>query len=111
MDKVSAGLAHIVLLVALLAGWQSALLHPIDHVDQQGQFVHPTHDHSDTGRNSDSSAQLCDALAALTACVFAATSTFAVDPSAEIALALRGLGPLLVAAAPPFFAQAPPTLL
>jgi hypothetical protein len=33
-------LARLFLVVALLAGWQSALVHPLSHVDEQGQLVH-----------------------------------------------------------------------
>ncbi|HEV3009100.1 MAG TPA: hypothetical protein VGX52_08720 [Burkholderiales bacterium] len=35
-----ARLARVFLVVALLAGWQAALQHPIEHVDELGEFVH-----------------------------------------------------------------------
>jgi hypothetical protein len=110
-SRVLARLAHIGVLLALLAGWQSALLHPIGHVDERGAFVHPNHDHSRSGKSSDPSAQLCDALAALTACAFAPLGNLAVVSGAGIALGLQKPGPLLAASAPPFFAQAPPSFL
>jgi hypothetical protein len=59
---VLARLARVFLAVALLAGWQSALQHPIEHVDELGELVHRHGGHSDEGAEP-----LCDLLAALTA--------------------------------------------
>jgi hypothetical protein len=58
-------LARLLLVVALLAGWQAALLHPLEHVDGQGELVHAGHEE---GSPADRAENLCDALAALTAC-------------------------------------------
>jgi hypothetical protein len=97
-------LARLALVVCLLAGWQSALVHPITHVDELGQFVHPANDHS-------GGSQACDALAALTACAAAARAVLPVAFAVHGAPALRHTGALLAAAAPPFRSQAPPPLL
>jgi hypothetical protein len=57
---------RLFLVVALLASWQAALQHPIEHVDRLGEFVHL---HGGTSQEDGSeSGPLCDALAALTAC-------------------------------------------
>ena len=61
-----AGLARLFLTVALLAGWQAALLHPLQHVNGQGGLVHVTD--GESGKTDSGSSGLCDALAALTAC-------------------------------------------
>lgn len=93
-------LARVLLVAALLAGWQAALVHPLQHADDSG-LVHLG------GKRSDKSAA-CDALAALAAC--------APQPSFALELPLPGLeGPVWfhierrIAQPPPFFAQGPPT--
>jgi hypothetical protein len=62
---VLARLARAFLVVALLAGWQAALQHPLEHVDELGAFVHL---HSGSHGENPEAGPLCDALAALTAC-------------------------------------------
>lgn len=103
---------------ALLAAWQAALLHPLEHVDELGQFVH-LHGadggdaRGENGRHdgpSDPSDKLGDALAALTACAFAAFATLTAVFVHHAAIPLRYRAPR-AAEAPPFHAQAPPTLL
>ena len=61
-----ARLARVLIVLALLAGWQAALQHPIQHVDSKGGLVHLGDGHS--GKKTSQGSKLCDALAALTAC-------------------------------------------
>jgi hypothetical protein len=94
-------LARLLLVVALLGAWQSALVHTIEHVDEAGQLVH-------LGDGSHRSADVsCDALAALTACapqasavpqVFASSCNTPINPAC----------PVRLAEAPPFLSQGPP---
>jgi hypothetical protein len=106
-------LALALLAVALFAGWQEALLHPLEHFDEHGEFVHVAHSHSDPQQNetsSDPSDKLCSALAALTACAPEAPA-WGFDPNFSDVTFLSQYGPLRVAEAPPFLAQGPPALL
>ena len=97
-----ARLARVLIVFALLAGWQAALVHPLQHADSGG-LVHLG------GKPSDKSAA-CDALAALTAC--AALAPLAFEPPAGDQHAFRLSEPRPRAAeAPPFLAQGPPALL
>lgn len=101
-----ARLARVFLAVALLAAWQAALQHPIEHVDELGELVHLHDDHSPD--DSDAGA-LCDLLDSLTAC--------APDPVAWAVVAQQfdnppssfTYGEPRVAEAPPFLSQGPPT--
>jgi hypothetical protein len=68
--RVIARVLRLLLVVALLAGWQASLLHPLEHRDEAGALVHlangadaDSHEH-DTGGKS----LLCDLIAALAAC-------------------------------------------
>jgi hypothetical protein len=93
------------LALALVLSWQAALEHPVDHVDELGQFVH-LHDEHSGGERSDAEL-LCDALAALTACAALAQSTFVPPaprshPPSSLSRAPR------VAEPPPFLSQGPP---
>jgi hypothetical protein len=65
---LAAKLGRLLLAAVLLAGWQSALLHPIEHVDERGAFVHAAgghdgHEHEGGGEAT----ALCDAIAAVAA--------------------------------------------
>ena len=99
-----ARLARVALAFALLAGWQAALLHPLEHVDSHGALVHAGQDHQKTP------GELCDQLNALTACAPAAAVALAV---AEVfqEFPLQRSGAPRVAEALPFLSQGPPTLL
>ncbi len=110
-------LARLVLVLALFAGWQAALLHPLEHVDSHGHLVHLLHGHGDGHADghddepsSDPSAKLCDALGALTACMADASTAIAatVFASADYPFDFNASLP---ADAPPFLAQAPPAQL
>jgi hypothetical protein len=105
-------LAHVLLALALLAAWQAALLHPLEHVDSQGALVHVAERHSQGGSDPspEPSSKLCDALAALTACAPDAPSTLG-EASAVHETPVQVAGAPRAAQAPPFFAQGPPALL
>jgi hypothetical protein len=106
---VLARLTRVFLAVALLAAWQGALLHPIDHVDEHGGFVHLADGHS-RDHDPGASGGLCDALAALTACAPEANTAVG-DFSSVHETPSYYFGALRVVEAPPFQAQAPPILL
>jgi hypothetical protein len=53
---------RLVLAATLLAAWQGALVHPLEHADGHGGLVHLP------GGDGDADAQ-CDAIAAVAACV------------------------------------------
>jgi hypothetical protein len=100
-------LARLLLVLALLAGWQAALVHPIEHIDAEGALVH-------AGQNDDSPAEraenLCDAFAALTACATQAAIVFEVEKS-EAKHSSFAAERLRRADPPPFLSQGPPALL
>ena len=103
-------LARLFLALALLAGWQLALVHPLKHFDSRGGYVHLEDGHSHE-RKSSSTDRLCDAIAALAACVpegQAGLSAACLDGAAAESL---GADCHLAAAAPPFLSQGPPALL
>jgi hypothetical protein len=98
-------LARIALALALLAGWQAALRHPIEHVDGLGAFVHVHGGHS---HDEDSGSEpLCDALAALTACAVQPGIAFEGSRS-DFQAPEYPVGAPRVAEAPPFLSQGPP---
>lgn len=107
---VLSSLGRVVLAVALLAGWQAALEHPIRHVDELGEFVHLHDDHSHHDGHSDGSqgGTLCDALAALTACAADAPHPLIAPEPCECSLASQNEGAPRAADAPPFLSQGPP---
>jgi hypothetical protein len=102
---VPARLARVLFLVVLLAGWQAALQHPIEHVDELGAFVH-LHDGHSPDQGSDAGL-LCDALAALTACAPDAL-VFSGTCSPDHAVQSHPTGAPRMAEAPPFLSQGPP---
>jgi hypothetical protein len=98
--------SRIFLILALLAGWQAALQHPIEHVDGLGEFVHVHSGHSH--EDGSESGPLCDALAALTACAPDAMPLLVASQQLEHSPpSLRADAPR-VAEAPPFLSQGPP---
>jgi hypothetical protein len=101
-------LARIILAAALLAGWQGALLHPLQHFDKQGGFVHLADGHS--GDQKTGKSALCDALAALTACAgYAPITAACIDCRHHSSSPYQA--ELRAAQAPPFLSQGPPALL
>ena len=96
-------IARLALVAAFVLVGQAALLHPLTHVDQQGSLVHVPGKDKTPGK-------LCDALAALTACVPDASANFLVSDSFVKPLVFP-LGAPRLAEAPPFLSQGPPALL
>jgi hypothetical protein len=87
---VRARLARVLLLVALLAGWQAALEHSVEH-----------------GADSHQESSFCDALTALTACA-AETRVLWAQHAPHYEVPVHPLPALRAAEAPPFLSQAPP---
>ena len=102
-------LARLALAAVLLAAWQAALQHPIEHVDRLGEFVHvhSGHAHDDGHSDEPDARPLCDLLAALTACAAQAGIAFAGSLSEYKAPEYPVSAPRL-AEAPPFLSQGPP---
>jgi hypothetical protein len=103
-------LLRLVLALALLAGWQFALVHPLKHFDSQGGYVHLGAGHS-KDRKSNPAGGLCDAIAALAACAPQTQADFPPPCCQDAAPAAWDAGFRLAAAAPPFFSQGPPLTL
>jgi hypothetical protein len=97
---------RLLLVVALLAGWQGALQHPIEHVDELGEFVHLHNGHSH--EEGSEAAPLCDALAALTACAPDAALPPVAAGQFEYSLSPQHQSAPRVADALPFLSQGPP---
>lgn len=102
-----------VLALALLAAWQAALLHPLEHVDEHGRFVHLAgtdggdargeNDHQDR----EPSDRLGDSLAALAACAVQ-VQVFSGDPRPDYRIPSYPARAPRVADAPPFHSHGPP---
>jgi hypothetical protein len=95
------------LVIALLVAWQGSLLHPLQHVDHSGRLVHLQDGETPASGSVDG---LCDALAALGACLGASPAA-SFEPLPGYLLAFRSPAAVLTASAPPFLAQGPPPLL
>jgi hypothetical protein len=103
---------RLVLVLALLGVWQGALVHPLLHVDAKNAFVHVPGSHAPKAPgDKNGSNPLCDAIAAVAACV---------SGSAKIAVgAVPGVEPihpregiaLFGAPLSAYRSQAPPSLL
>jgi hypothetical protein len=103
-------LARLLLAVALLAGWQLSLVHPLQHHDAQGGYVHLGGGHSNGGKSSPADGP-CDAIAALAACVAAIPAALPPECCADSRPLSRDAALRLAAAAPPFLSQGPPASL
>jgi hypothetical protein len=101
-----------VLAALLLAAWQSALMHPLVHVKSGGGFVH-------VGGGSDPQAPgekklpnpLCDAMAAVAACVAGTGGAQAIAPHGVEQSFVPAVVALFGARPPAYRSQAPPSLL
>jgi len=105
LARLARVLPQFLLVVALLAGWQAALQHPIEHVDELGEFVHLHSGHSH--EEGSESGLLCDALAVLTACAAQAVAVLAGFSPDPVAPSIS-VGAPRAAEAPPFLSQGPP---
>lgn len=101
-------IGRLVLAVALLAGWQAALEHPLTHVSASGELVHLRDGHAHDGDSGGSAPAACDALAALTACAAQASLPLVAPGPEEYSFAPQRPPALRVADAPPFLSQGPP---
>ena len=100
--------ARAALAIALLAAWQSSLLHPIQHHDEAGRFVHIVGGSApDKPSEGDPSSKLCDAVTALSVCVADAAAAHPQADTSDVPFTDVGLlhG---MSAGPPFYSQAPP---
>jgi len=95
-------IGRVLLALALLAGWQAALEHPIAHVDAAGELVH-RHDGHAPGPG-----ELCDVLAALTACASGAAQPVLPSPVLTDRFLSNPKGEPRTAEALPFRSQGPP---
>ena len=98
---------RLVLAAVLLAAWQGALVHPLEHADGHGGLVHLSGDtgHDDEGGGSNA---LCDAIAAVAACIDGRIA-LAVPASAVAEIAAAAPVAFLRGAPPPAYrSQAPP---
>lgn len=98
------------LAVALLAGWQAALVHPLQHADHSGRLVHLSGGSSHHEEHGNGATALCDAIAALAVCAHGSPEPPVVAPAAaERAL---GFAAMPARCAPPlaYRSQAPPRL-
>ena len=98
-------IGRLLLVLALVTGWQAALLHPITHVDTDGELVH-RHDGHSPGDG-----ELCDVLAALTACAPDLSQPFTASAQVGDAVQFWRNGAPRTADALPFHSQGPPAAL
>jgi hypothetical protein len=103
-------LARLLLALALLAGWQAALVHPLKHLDAQGGYVHLGAADSKDGKSGRADG-LCDAIAALATCAASAGTKIAPPCCRDASPAARDGALRLAAASPPFLSQGPPASL
>ena len=100
--SLAARLGRLLLVAALLVGWQAALVHPLEHVDDRGGLVHAAGD-PDSGQ---AGGLLCDLIDAMTAVVGSAAACVAADAPAHgavlaLAQSARGNAPLNAASRDP----------
>ncbi len=96
------------LAVALLFAWTNALVHPVAHVDAAGAFVHLADGHGDGKRNDRAPDPLCDAIAALAACVDASPKAVVDSPQGSEAPVSAQAGTFSGASLLAYRSQAPP---
>ena len=100
---------RLVVALALFLVWQDALLHPLEHLDHTGEFVHVAGTTLDPDEKGGPSA-LCDVIAAVATCVGDAAKPIALAfPGSDAIRLTRGSAPR-VAESRPFQGQAPPSL-
>jgi hypothetical protein len=106
--------ARFLLALALLASGQTALVHPIEHVDEHGHFVHLYgNDGQDARGENDSnegdpSQRLGESLATLTACAAGTAHFFPAGHAQHDRVVPWYKGAPRLADAPPFLSQGPP---
>ena len=105
-------LLRLSLAALLLSAWQAALLHPLQHVDAHGAFVHvPGGGMTKAPGDKKAPNPPCDALAAVAACV-ASTPQIAIAAATGVDLIqARETARLPGAPSLAYRSQAPPSLL
>lgn len=105
-------LAAVLLAVALLGGWRASLLHPLEHVDAHGHFVHLAGAEGGDARgendHGDPSDRLGDSLAALSACAAGAAPLLASGRAEHRSIPPASQRAPRAAEPPPFLSQGPP---
>jgi hypothetical protein len=102
---------RILLALSLLAVWQAALLHPLRHVDAKGAFVHVPGKHlPKVPGDGNAPNALCDAIAAVAACVSGLPQSAVAAIGAVDSIPPRHAIALLSAPPPAYRSQAPPAL-
>jgi hypothetical protein len=104
---------RLLLAVVVLVGWHAALLHPLQHVGPDGSFVHLTDGHSpdNSGKPQEGKNGLCDAIAAVAACI-GASHALTVDAAGGFdAIPGSERGSTWVAPRLGYRSQAPPAVL
>ena len=104
---------QLLLAVALLVVWQGALLHPLEHVNAAGGYVHLAdgHGQKNPGNEKNSPDPSCDAVAAVALCIGTAPPHSIVSAShlplrLDFSSSAARNAPALA-----YRSQAPPTLL
>jgi hypothetical protein len=106
-------LLRVALAALLCAALQSALLHPLKHLDAQGAYVHVGggHGHAPGGPGDKKGANpLCDTIAAVAACIGGSASAFFLALPGSESLELPRAGAPRGAPSPAYRSQAPPPL-
>jgi|CXWL01.1.fsa_nt_gi hypothetical protein len=99
---------RVLLAAALLVAWQNALVHPIEHVDEAGGFVHLSGGHDGGQRNGNAADPLCDAVAAAAACVASTAGLVFAVPQGIESLSARQADSFRHAPLLAYRSQAPP---
>ena len=104
-------LLRVALAALLCTALQSALLHPLKHLDAQGGYVHLGGGHGPGGPGDKKGANpLCDTIAAVSACIGGSASAFFLALSYSESSEFRHTGAPRSAPAPAYRSQAPPPL-
>jgi hypothetical protein len=105
-------LLRLALAALLLAVWQGALLHPLQHVDAKGAYLHvPGKLLSKAPGDKGSPNPLCDAIAAVAACVSGVAPPAVSVVQGVETVSRNDLVALIGARSPAYRSQAPPALL
>ena len=103
---------RLLLAAILLAAWQSALLHPLVHVNAHGGLVHVGGAKGPQAPGDKKLPNLlCDAMAAVAACIAGSGASPAAAPQSGEQPFLSPVATLFGAPPPAYRSQAPPSLL
>ena len=104
---------QLLLAIALLVAWQGALLHPLEHVNAAGSYVHLADGHGpkNPGNEKSGAEPLCDAVAAVALCIGTARPTLVVTNSYPGLVSESSGSAARSAPALDYRSQAPPSLL